>query len=325
METRASYILVGAFVLVLAVGTVAFALWIAQIKSADQFAYYDIHIDGAVSGLEVGSKVQRQGIEVGRVANVALLERDGKLQVRVSIEVLPEPAVKADAEARLQRSLLTNLAFIQIGGGSAEADPLPVVSKPGQESYPEIPYRSVRQLTTAIDLGAQLIEEMRGHLDELLSAENKKNLGETIKNISVISASLADPTGEVQGLMKDIRQLTQTLDQTMGEMESLLSEVRSQTAVLGEENFAKDLARTVRRFDKTAASVSDAANQVTAFLDNVDDPIQEFSTAGLYELTRALTDLRELINSWTRITANIERDPANFLLGSSRQGYQVQQ
>jgi phospholipid/cholesterol/gamma-HCH transport system substrate-binding protein len=58
METRASYIAVGAFVLVLILGLVGFVVWIGKFQGADKFARYDILFDGSVTGLQVEGTVR---------------------------------------------------------------------------------------------------------------------------------------------------------------------------------------------------------------------------------------------------------------------------
>ena len=48
METRANYLMVGAFVLALAGGLVGFVLWLAKFQFDVQFAHYDANTIRAV-------------------------------------------------------------------------------------------------------------------------------------------------------------------------------------------------------------------------------------------------------------------------------------
>ena len=45
METRANYVLIGAFTLAGILGTLGFILWLAKVQVDRQFAYYDIRFD----------------------------------------------------------------------------------------------------------------------------------------------------------------------------------------------------------------------------------------------------------------------------------------
>ena len=70
METRASYLVVGAFVLALIAGSFGFALWISRSTLKDDSVYYYVYFKGAVTGLQNGSQVLLRGVPVGRVAAV---------------------------------------------------------------------------------------------------------------------------------------------------------------------------------------------------------------------------------------------------------------
>ncbi len=43
METRANYVLIGAFALAGMLGILAFFLWFARVELDQQFAYYDVN------------------------------------------------------------------------------------------------------------------------------------------------------------------------------------------------------------------------------------------------------------------------------------------
>ena len=61
METRANYILVGAFTLAGILGALGFVLWIAQVGAHRQLAYYDILFDN-VAGLSTAAAVRFNGL-----------------------------------------------------------------------------------------------------------------------------------------------------------------------------------------------------------------------------------------------------------------------
>ena len=50
METRANYILIGAFTIAGILGALGFFLWLAKFEVSRQYAYYDVLFDN-VSGL----------------------------------------------------------------------------------------------------------------------------------------------------------------------------------------------------------------------------------------------------------------------------------
>ena len=55
METRASYLLVGAFVLAIMAGALVFVIWLTG-ATAEKTVNYHMRFEGSVTGLQVGSQ-----------------------------------------------------------------------------------------------------------------------------------------------------------------------------------------------------------------------------------------------------------------------------
>ena len=100
METRANYIMVGFFVLLLAFGLLGFVLWLAKFQFEQEFARYDIVFDSAVTGLNEGSPVRYRGVRVGEVISVDL-DPDRPTAIRATIEVQKRTPVRADSASTL--------------------------------------------------------------------------------------------------------------------------------------------------------------------------------------------------------------------------------
>ena len=124
METRANYVLVGSFVLLLLAGLAAFVLWFAKLQFDTEFARYDVHFTGTVTGLNEGSPVRFSGVRVGEAIEVRL-DPDAPSQVIVTIEVdagpvhvRPTPALLRNG-LRANRADLDGLAFVREADWSA--------------------------------------------------------------------------------------------------------------------------------------------------------------------------------------------------------------
>src|SRR5258708_12371859 len=88
METRANYVAVGAFVLLVLAGAVVTLLWLARGEFNRESTFYDIYFAGSVTGLAQGSVVRYNGIQVGRVVEIRI-DPQNLSQVRATIEVDP--------------------------------------------------------------------------------------------------------------------------------------------------------------------------------------------------------------------------------------------
>ena len=64
METRASNIAVGAFVLALVIGAIGFIFWVGKYSERVATTEYYVRFAGSVAGLDVGSNVLFGGIPI---------------------------------------------------------------------------------------------------------------------------------------------------------------------------------------------------------------------------------------------------------------------
>ena len=125
MEIRASYVVVGAVVLALLAGLVAFSLWLVDAGVDRNLARYEIAFAGSVSGLPEGGQVLYRGIPVGRVADIRI-DPTNVENVLVTVEIDRETPIKEDTVATLEFQGLTGIAYVQLRGGtqqSARLDP----------------------------------------------------------------------------------------------------------------------------------------------------------------------------------------------------------
>ena len=98
METRANYVMIGAFTLATAAFLLLFGLWAAKYTSDKDWRYYNVVFDEAVTGLTEGGSVQYNGISVGSVDTLSLAPDDPrkviahvKLRATTPVKVTPAP------------------------------------------------------------------------------------------------------------------------------------------------------------------------------------------------------------------------------------------
>ena len=185
METRANYILVGAFTLAGLLGLVAFSLWFAKVEVQRQFGYLDLRFS-SVSGLTRAAEVRFAGLPVGQVVNVRLApERDGTVLVRA--EIAGNTPVRADSIATIETLGVTGVSFVSITPGSPVAPLLDLAAGPARIDTG----RSVLQSLT--EDAPQIVGGLVALLDEmnaLFSAENRTRVGTILANLDRASADL---------------------------------------------------------------------------------------------------------------------------------------
>ena len=120
METKANYVLIGAFVLLAAAALMLFTLWIAGTPLNRDYSTYDVVFEGPVNGLTEGGEVRFNGIKVGEVTRLSL-DRQDPNRVIARIRVDAETPVRTDSVAQLDFLGITGVTFIQILAGTPEA------------------------------------------------------------------------------------------------------------------------------------------------------------------------------------------------------------
>lgn len=120
--TRGQKVRLGVFLVVgvtLIVGTLGVLIGLAALQNRD--TYY-IRLPG-VGGLSAGAQVRYHGLRVGRVEDMHITPGDVE-SVRVSISIDEATPIKRDTTAVLEMQGVTGLRYIELTGGTNEAEAL---------------------------------------------------------------------------------------------------------------------------------------------------------------------------------------------------------
>lgn len=313
MERRAPYVVVGAFVLVLIAGIVAAVLWFAQVQFRQEADYYDIYFTGSVTGLTTGSTVRENGIPVGRVASVRLDPSDPS-RVRVTIELPPGVPVKTDTMASLELQGLAGGVYVNLTGGTRGA---PELTRQENERYPVIASRPSglqRVVAGAPELLARALT-LSDALSELLSAQNRQAISETLDNLRKVSAAAASHSQDLDNAITNGAQTLQALRTTLETANGILAALKSLIAPQGEMN------ETLQAVNDTAQHFSALAQRLDTIMAENQPQVRQFSHSGLDALQRLLQQTQVLVAQLSRIADAVERDPSRLLYGDRREGY----
>jgi phospholipid/cholesterol/gamma-HCH transport system substrate-binding protein len=312
METKASHIAVGAFVLVLLFGALGFIIWVSHFSQHVLMTDYYIRFSGSVAGLDVNSNVLFGGIPVGHVTSVEVDPKDSSL-ARVDISVKSDTPIHTDSEATLAMQGITGGVLIEITRGSASAER----RKPNTEI--ESGYSALERLLTA---APELVSKSNVVLDnaaKFLNPENAAMVARVLGNLDRLSGTLAGSSEKLDGLLREADNTVKQANATAVEIQKLASDLRGSAGKL-----TTSADKAIEQVRGLVTNFNRAAESLNGLIQENRQPIHDFTSTGLYELTQMITEVRLLAQTLNRVSIEIERDPARFLFGDRQKGFQAQ-
>ena len=298
METKANYVLIGAFTLGVVAFLLLFALWAARWSSQQAWDFYDVVFTEAVTGLSEGASVQYNGIAVGTVEDLSLMPNDPR-KVVARIRLDAATPVRVDTRAKLSITGLTGTTFIQLTGGSPGAAPL---RAQGGREVPVIPTEP-----SALQNIAQTADRIVARVDEILSEENVAHVSATLENLEAVSGALAMQRRDLSELVVSARRSSEELEATLRATRGVVEGV--------DRELVSELPALVVKLDRALGQLEDASTNANALIAENRAPITEFTQGGLQQVGPTLVELRTLIRDLRRVTNRFDGNPAGYVLG----------
>lgn len=255
METRANYLLIGAFTLAGFLGLLGFFLWFARVELDRQFAYYDVMFN-SVAGLSDSAAVRFSGLPVGQVVDVRLdPELSGQVLVRVEVEA--DTPVRTSSVATIESLGVTGVSYVSISSGDSEDPLLAAVS---DDPIPVVPSRP-SALQSVTEGAPEILDEVlqiSRSVSDILGPENQQRVTAILANIESSSANL-------QGALDDISAVTETLATATGDIGRFTAQL---------EDISSAATDTLRTADATLTEVRGLAERARTTLDTGDATLE---------------------------------------------------
>ena len=305
METRASYVIIGAFVFIVVAGMLGYI--ILQTQSQGEFDEYDVVFRDRVSGLTVGAQVSFNGIQKGEVETLTIDQEDPSVVVaRVRVE--RDTPIKTDTKAELELVGFTGLAIIQFIGGSPDQTLLKdtIRGVPSIEASAGGIAQIFEGSNNVIAAASRLLSDDNiQHFDDIMAgvdtiitavAEEEESLGATVKNLAEIT--------------EDIASMTEQLDQTLAKLDALIGD---------------DAKGALVEAEATMAEARALLKDLRGVVDENREPLAAFTDQGLAQVGPAMVEARRVFRTLDQVLREIDRDARGYLLGDSAPRYEATQ
>ena len=202
MDTRANYVLIGAFTLAVIAAAFGFVLWFQSLHTTKARSPIRIVFEGPASGLRNGGSVNFNGIRIGEVISVKL---DNPRRVVALAMVENNAPIRKDTLVGLEFQGLTGVAAISLKGGEEAAPPVPL----DEDGVPV--------LTADPNALQDVTEAIRGTLQNVnrIVADNQQSVKNSLHNLETFTSALARNADKIDNVMLKV-------DGVMGKADSLM-------------------------------------------------------------------------------------------------------
>lgn len=323
MEPETRYTWIGAILIALLVAAVGSYLWLTRAGSAADVRHFLINFERqSVEGLQVGGAVNMRGVRVGRVESYHI-PRDNINQVKVLVRLDQDTPISANTQATIARNLVTGVARINLDT-PAPAGP-PLTAPPAGEPYPVIAEGTsgLDQITDAVSELAVEGEATLKHLNEVLSADNRKAFAELLASVRDIAGGLNERLGRIDATMASFAGAAESLQQAGTSVSDAMRTITSQTAPVADEAAATLRAArgTLNELSKTARSLERSVGRAASTFETESSGLvrhfEGATDAGLTELRTTAQDLRLGLESLARALDRLV-DPRAAILGPGK-------
>lgn len=134
METRANFLLVGVFVVLVLLGAARFVAFVATPVWRTGTTVYEFILAGPAGGLTPGDPIYFLGVKIGEILSVTVAKGErGETSILAKIE--NDAPIRANTRARIETTALMGVFQISLEGAAEPAPPLR--ARPGEE-YPRL-------------------------------------------------------------------------------------------------------------------------------------------------------------------------------------------
>lgn len=282
METRAHYVAIGSFTLLVITAAFAFVFWFRGTDGRSNTTNYRIVFTGSVSGLSKGSIVMYNGLKVGEVTSLSLMPDDPSRVVTV-VTVDASTPMNVDTKARLEFQGLTGVASIQLSGGGPTSQPL-VSPDPGKPPIIYADRSDFQDLLESAQRLAKKAEDVLTQADRLF-AVNAGAINATVRNVELFSKSLAE---NAEGVGKFLSSTGNAADKISTLAVTLETLSKNLDTIVKAVNPA-DVSKIVSDLQAVASTVADNRDDIKSFMKDVSVLAKRLNDATV-KLDNVLTD-----------------------------------
>ena len=314
METKANYIIIGAFTLTVTIAALLFGLFTAKYTLDSAWRHYQIHFNESVIGLSDGSAVLYNGVNVGRVSELHLNPSDVR-EVLVTVQIDAKVPIHQDTVASIRLKGLTGGALIQLSGGSPES-PL-LRATPGTPVRIESVSSPLNRLLESSEGIVVTANKVLNQLDALFSDKNIERINATLASLERFGSLLTDPESPLNQLLTNSSEASKSLQVVLDKITDSTEKFdKLMTGI--DQGLIRDLPELKTQLAGTLSNLESLSGRLDNIIANNQDELSQIGGIGMQQVSGGVEDIRRLVRDLSELVRQIEDNPARFLLGGEQ-------
>lgn len=250
---------------------------------------YFTRLSESVSGLELGTPVKQNGVEVGNITSILTDSSDVTKSI-VVFEVAKGTPMKKDMVATMGTYGITGLKYLEITGGSYSSADI----DPGGEMASEL--STLGKFAERADSIAYKVDKLLGNMVTFTETQNREHIDRLLKSSANLTASLDTLVQDLGNIRPGKR-----LDNILGQLEATAKDLRAQVKNA--------------QLDKTAQEYRKAAEGITGVAQKVDITVLRVQE----DLSQSMVNMRETMKNMNTFSRQIKDNPSVLLRGEDKQ------
>ncbi|HEY1095906.1 MAG TPA: MlaD family protein [Alphaproteobacteria bacterium] len=298
MEPKQNYLIVGIFVVMLAIGLTGFVVWLSDANQNNAYKTYQTFVRESVNGLTVGSAVKYRGVIVGKVSKIAISKVD-PAKIHIIMQVEEGTPITVGTVAVLQMQGITGISYIELRGAVAGAAAIPLK---GKNKIPVIPSArsEFRQIVDTVPDMLQKFTELADKMGGFAKDENQQRFASILQNMDAFSAQVGDADENGKTLAQNMQEAVAAIKQAAAALNGTVEGSREDT----------------RRILKNSVIALEKITKLT-------ETTTQLSQDGYSDLHELQVELKKTARDLQGLSRNLKENPSQVIIPPQSGGVKV--
>ncbi len=251
------------------IAALAFIIFIIILLSSgtgfERYMNYLVYMQESVTGINIDSPVEYNGVDVGRVSAIKLNDRNPQI-VRLLLSIKKGTPVTQGTVAMLASRGITGISYIALKDENGDKRPLQVLLG---EKYPVI--KTAPSIFLRLDIALNLLtnnfRQINQSIQSLLDKENLQSIKDSLSNLDQITNTIAKNTEHINAILINTseasKRLMPLMQTSIGTMRMLETQTLPETyrLLINVDDVTRNLAEIAEQIQQNPAVLVRGVNR----------------------------------------------------------------